>query len=87
MCLPGPIGYPLGSEQTRCDRAIGAALGLGIERAQRQRQTLSAFGQDCRESTLPFVLIRLTIASFAMFESKVRSRLRSHHGTPHESRR
>ena len=31
-----------------------------------------------QQSTLPFVVIRLTIASFAMFESKVGSWLRSH---------
>jgi len=42
MSLPGSFGNAFGSEQTLGDRAIGGPLYSGVERAERQRQPLSA---------------------------------------------
>ena len=41
MGLPGPFGDAYGAKQALCDRAIAIALDPGVERAQRQGQSLS----------------------------------------------
>ena len=41
MGFPGPLGDAIGAKQPLGDRAIAVALGSGIERAQRQGQSLS----------------------------------------------
>ena len=41
MGLPGPFGDACGAKQALCNRAIAVAFDAAIERAQRERQSLS----------------------------------------------
>jgi hypothetical protein len=50
MGLPGSFGNAFGSEQTLGDRPISSALVSGVERAERQRQPLSALSRKLMES-------------------------------------
>ena len=48
--LPGSFGNAFGSEQTLGDRPISSALVSSVERAERQRQPLSALSRKLMES-------------------------------------
>ena len=49
VVLPGPFGNAFGSEQNLGDHAIVVAIGSGIERAKRQRQSLPALRRQLME--------------------------------------